>query len=90
MPSRQSDPNDLLHMQTERVFCSDKEWFFCTREGIGVGPYASEEMARYRGKELAKRLSTLHDKEEIIACIRHFVFETSGLVEVSLLKRQSF
>lgn len=89
MPSRQTDPKDLLHMQTERVFCSDNEWFFCTREGIGVGPYASEEMAKYRGNELAKRLSSLSDKEEIIACIRNFVFETSGLVEISTLKHQS-
>ncbi len=89
MPTRRLDPKDLLHMQTERVFRSDNEWFFCTREGIGVGPYASEEMARFRGKELARRLSALSDKQEITACIRNFVFETSGLVEISTLKRQS-
>lgn len=76
-------------MQSERVFCSDQKWFFCTREGIGVGPYSSEELAKSCGKELANRLSRLSDKKEINAAIRNFVFETSGLVEISTLKQQS-
>lgn len=89
MPSRQTDSRDLLHMQSERVFCSDREWFFSTREGIGVGPYSSKEMAKSRGQELARRLSSLSDTDEITAAIRNFVFETSGLVEFSTLQHQS-
>jgi len=89
MPSRYTDFSGVLHMQSERVFCSDHEWFFCTREGIGIGPYSSEELAKSRGKELARRLSNLSDKKEITAAIRNFVFETTGLTEPGTLQQRS-
>ena len=81
MPNRMVDKKDVLHLQTDRIFQSDNEWFICTREGIGVGPYATKELATARGKELALRLTNLEDQDEILAAIRNFVFQTSGLTE---------
>lgn len=87
MPNRRSDPEGVLHFQTERVFQSDDEWFICTREGIGVGPYISKALAISRGDELVARLSKLEGEQEVLATIRHFVFETSGLCEEKLASR---
>ncbi|MBV1905857.1 MAG: hypothetical protein KUG75_07255, partial [Pseudomonadales bacterium] len=57
------------------------EWYICTREGIGVGPYETELVARSRADELIKRLGPLKSQDDIMAAIRNFVFETSGLEE---------
>lgn len=32
--------------RTERFFCVDNKWYFSTREGTSIGPYASKEDAQ--------------------------------------------
>ncbi len=62
--------------RSERVFNSDGQWYFHTRESIDVGPYESQFDAELEAgllKELLKSLPVGESSEEVI---REFVLDS--------------
>jgi hypothetical protein len=62
--------------RSDRVFNSDGQWYFHTREGIEVGPYESQFDAELEAgllKELLNSLSANESSEEVI---REFVLDS--------------
>jgi len=57
---RRSDLVETTHFRSDRVFCAGSTWFFQTREGIDVGPYATRETADAE----SKRLATVHRRAQ--------------------------
>ena len=41
---RREDQKDKTYFRSERLFCMNGQWYFCTREG-DYGPYASKDIA---------------------------------------------
>ena len=67
--------------RSDRVFLSDDQWFFRTREGIDVGPYESQFEAEI---EAGMLMELLRDREHCepggtMAVIREFVLESYAM-----------
>ncbi|SMF20880.1 hypothetical protein SAMN02745866_01312 [Alteromonadaceae bacterium Bs31] len=45
MHLRNGEAQDKVWYRSERFFCVDGSWFFSTREGVDIGPYASRHSA---------------------------------------------
>jgi len=41
---RREDQKDKTYFRSERIFCMNGQWYFCTREG-DYGPYGSKDIA---------------------------------------------
>lgn len=59
-------------VRSERFFRRDSGWFFKTREGIAVGPYADPFDAELSASLLISRLAQLESSEDPRAAIRRF------------------
>lgn len=59
-------------VRSERFFRRDSGWFFKTREGIAVGPYADPFDAELSASLLISRLAQLEKNEDPRAAIRRF------------------
>jgi len=64
--------------RSERVFLSDSEWFFHTREGVDVGPYESQFEAEIEAGML-KELLRERGKGNCLAVIREFVIDSYAM-----------
>jgi len=51
-------------VRSSRFFKVDEVWFFHTREGVDVGPYASESAVKADAALLVEILSTMHGEDE--------------------------
>ena len=66
--------------RSERVFLSDGQWFFHTREGVDVGPYDSQFEAEIEAgmlKELLRERGV--EGEASLAVIREFVLDSYAM-----------
>jgi len=66
--------------RSERVFLSDGQWFFHTREGVDVGPYESQFEAEIEAgmlKELLRERAT--SGEGCLSVIREFVLDSYAM-----------
>lgn len=59
-------------IRSERFFRRDSGWFFKTREGIAVGPYADPFDAELSASLLISRLAQLEQTDDPRAAIRRF------------------
>ena len=59
--------------RSDRAFPRDSRWFFRTREGIELGPYASHERAEIAAAQLAIMLDGISDMEITAQFIREFM-----------------
>ena len=57
----------------DRCFMSNGKWFFSTREGIDVGPYASREAAEFAIARLIKQLDGVTEADEAVKVVRQFL-----------------
>lgn len=64
-----------LWFRTGRVFCVDGQWYFHTREGLDVGPYATELEACIEADLLKSYLHQLPDSQSR-QTIRDFAFSS--------------
>ena len=55
MNTRQGEPHKL-RFRSERFFRTTEGWFFQTREGFNIGPYALLNQARTDAENLIERL----------------------------------
>jgi hypothetical protein len=61
--------------RSHRVFRSDSNWYFHTREGIDVGPFASEFEAQVEASILKNLLKESASSNNAIATIREFLLD---------------
>lgn len=52
---RNTDPSTRVHFHAERIHCINGLWYYLTREGANVGPFATKESAK---KHLVEFLGT--------------------------------
>ncbi|MCZ6868179.1 MAG: DUF6316 family protein [Pseudomonadales bacterium] len=45
MGQRQDDASERHYFRADRLFMTNSEWYFATREGIDRGPYGSRDEA---------------------------------------------
>ncbi len=65
-----------LWFRSDRVFRSDGNWFFYTREGVEVGPYNTQFEAEVESSLLINRLRGEPDMEEHLRIIQEFTWES--------------
>jgi len=65
--------------RSERVFLSDGQWFFHTREGVDVGPYESQFEAEIEAGMLKELLRERGATGEPLAVIREFVLDSYAM-----------
>lgn len=66
--------------RSERVFLSDHQWFFHTREGVDVGPYDSQFEAEIEAGMLKELLRERDAKGPAsLSVIREFVLDSYAM-----------
>ncbi|MGI9326513.1 MAG: DUF6316 family protein [Pseudomonadales bacterium] len=67
-----SKQSERAPVRSERFFKKDSGWYFKTREGIAVGPYADAFDAELSASLLISRLAQLESEEDPRIAIRRF------------------
>lgn len=65
--------------RSDRVFLSNNEWYFHTREGVDVGPYPSQFEAEIEANMLRELLKPVGRGEPSLGVIREFVLESYSM-----------
>lgn len=65
--------------RSDRVFLSNNEWYFHTREGVDVGPYPSQFEAEIEAGMLRELLRPAARGEASLAIIREFVLDSYAM-----------
>lgn len=65
--------------RSERVFLSDGQWFFHTREGVDVGPYESQFEAEIEAGMLKELLRERGTGDNCMPVIREFVLDSYAM-----------
>ncbi len=66
--------------RSDRVFLSDGQWFFHTREGVDVGPYESQFEAEIEAGMLKELLRERGDQADGgMSVIREFVLDSYAM-----------
>jgi len=80
MNAARKDERPRTWFRSDRVFLSDGQWFFHTREGVDVGPYESQFEAEIEAgmlKELLRERGLKGDAS--MAVIREFVLDSYAM-----------
>ncbi len=76
MKASRANETPRTWFRSERVFLSNGQWFFHTREGVEVGPYDSQFEAEIEAGMLRELLRGHADGEQALAVIREFVLDS--------------
>ncbi len=79
MQSARQHEDQKTWFRSERVFLTDGEWYFHTREGVDVGPYPSQFEAEIEAGMLKELLRNVPRGEEALSVIREFVLESYAM-----------
>lgn len=71
MEHRRNEPARTW-FRSHRIFRSDSNWYFHTREGIDVGPFASEFEAQIEASILKSMLKEASSARDAVATVRQF------------------
>jgi Domain of unknown function (DUF6316) len=74
MDHRKNEPRKTW-FRSDRIFRSNNQWYFQTREGIDVGPFNSEFEAQVEASILKQVLNGVVDPSTAISTIREFVLD---------------
>jgi hypothetical protein len=80
MNAARYDEKPKTWFRSDRVFLSDQQWFFHTREGVDVGPYDSQFEAEIEAgmlKELLREHAAKGDAS--MSVIREFVLDSYAM-----------
>jgi len=80
MNAARHDEKQKTWFRSDRVFLSDQQWFFHTREGVDVGPYDSQFEAEIEAgmlKELLRERAAKGDAS--MSVIREFVLDSYAM-----------
>jgi hypothetical protein len=67
--------NKRAFFRSDRVFRSNGQWFFHTREGIDVGPFQSEFEAQVESSILKNILQQARNRDRAVSTIREFLLD---------------
>ena len=77
--ARQHESNKTW-FRSERVFLTEGQWYFHTREGVDLGPYPSQFEAEIEAGMLKELLKSERKKgEEALSVIREFVLDSYSI-----------
>lgn len=80
MNAARKDERRRTWFRSDRVFLSNGQWFFHTREGVDVGPYDSQFEAEIEAGLLKELLRERTQKGETsMAVIREFVLDSYAM-----------
>ncbi len=80
MNAAREDENPRTWFRSDRVFLSNSQWFFHTREGVDVGPYESQFEAEIEAGMLKELLrERTHKGDGCMAVIREFVLDSYAM-----------
>ncbi|MGI9324856.1 MAG: DUF6316 family protein [Pseudomonadales bacterium] len=65
--------------RSDRVFLSNNEWYFHTREGVDVGPYPSQFEAEIESGMLKELLRSAAKGDPALTVIREFVLDSYSM-----------
>ncbi len=65
--------------RSERVFLTEGDWYFHTREGVDLGPYPSQFEAEIEAGMLKELLKTTDRGEPALSVIREFVLASYAI-----------
>jgi hypothetical protein len=74
MEHRRNEPARTW-FRSHRIFRSDSNWYFHTREGIDVGPFASEFEAQVEASILKSLLKEAPSGKAALATVREFLLD---------------
>jgi hypothetical protein len=76
MNAVRSNERPQTWFRSERVFLSDGNWYFHTREGVDVGPYDTQFEAEIEAGMLKELLRERAGEPDAMAIIREFVLDS--------------
>jgi len=76
MKSRQNE-TPKLWFRSQRCYRTNGKWYFHTREGLSVGPYATLQDAEADATLLVNQLRET-PMERTVAVVREFILNTGG------------
>lgn len=80
MNAARDDEKPRTWFRSDRVFLSDQQWFFHTREGVDVGPYESQFEAEIESRMLKELLRERGAKGDAsMSVIREFVLDSYAM-----------
>lgn len=73
--TNRADETPKTHFRViDRCFKTNGEWYFATREGVNVGPYATREAADRAVARLLKMLDGVEEPLVVNKIIREFMY----------------
>lgn len=51
--------------RADEVYAYNGQWFFGSREGLHIGPYSDRDIAKAKGTQVAKRLRTMNEAQQL-------------------------
>lgn len=79
MRSARQQEEQKTWFRSERVFLSDGEWYFHTREGVDVGPYPSQFETEIEAGMLKELMRNVEAGDASLRVIREFVLESYAM-----------
>jgi hypothetical protein len=80
MNAARIDEQPKIWFRSDRVFLSDSQWFFHTREGVDIGPYDSQFEAEIEAGMLKELLRERGSKMDTgMSVIREFVLDSYAM-----------
>jgi hypothetical protein len=73
---RKTDQQRRLWFRSSRVFASNEQWYFHTREGIDMGPYDSRFEAEIEAEMLKELFRESAPADGAMGVIREFVLDS--------------
>jgi len=82
MENRANEQPKSHFRSADRCFQMNGEWFFATREGIDVGPYATRDAAAFGVARLIKMLQGVDDPIATNKIIREFMYLMGNVIRL--------
>lgn len=79
MNAARQDETPRTWFRSERVFLSNGQWYFHTREGVDVGPYDSQFEAEIEAGMLKELLRERTAGDDSLDVIREFVLDSYAM-----------
>jgi hypothetical protein len=51
--------------RADEVYAYNGQWYFGSREGLHIGPYAEKDVAKAKGTQVAKRLRAMNEAQQL-------------------------
>ena len=76
---RRDEKSKKTWFREDRVFHTNEQWYFHTREGIDVGPYESQLEAEIEASMLKELIKNTNARGDSLSVLRDFILESFSL-----------